>query len=234
MTAVTEDLNTKRSAGSKVSILVAASTTLYFGILLCRDSSGYAVQGDKTADLQFAGVANEAKDNASGAAGDVEVEAWDEGVFRLALEGGGAAITDIGTKVYVFDNATVCKASQLTEGDEWVYVGEIVKIDDDTSYVWVDIQPHGSRGIEPAGLYTVQVAGVNATTFDLSTAAADYDGSGLIVDTVLSVESFVTATGAHDGLKVETTDWTLAAGVVSTVGDETANTWKMTFLGRLQ
>lgn len=235
MTAVTADLNTPRRDGARISIPVAAATALYFGTLLCRDASGNAVSASLTSGLSFAGVANEAQDNSAGAAGDKDVLAWDRGNFRFALEGGSAAVGDIGKKVYVFDNATVATADELAAANPFLYVGRIVAIDDDTSYVWVDIEPLADAGPEASGkqLFQVQLAGVNATAFDLSTVAAEYGGSDFLVDTVISVESFVTATAAHDDLKVVTTDWTLAAGVLSTVGNETANTWKISFLGRL-
>lgn len=237
MTAVTADLYTKRKQGSKVQIDVAASTTLYTGTLICRDGSGNAVNAAINSAYSFAGVADEAVDNSTGSAGDKEIRCWDDGLFRLALEGGSAAQGDIGKKVYVHDNATVATADALGGDEAFVYVGTIRELDEDNAgYVWVEIDPQGSPGPQADGksVFSVRVAGVNATAFDLSTAAAAYGGSDFYVDSMIGAVSYLTADGTLvDGLLVVTTDWTLADGVLTTVNDETNNTWDITFLGRL-
>jgi hypothetical protein len=225
MTAVTSDLDTSRRSGGLRGLPVAAATILYVGILACIDALGRAVQGADTAGLKFAGVVDRAADNSSGAAEDIDVEVWRQGVFQFAVEG-GCTQADIGKDVYVKDNATVGFLEDVTNR---VRVGKLVGIED-ASYGWVAID---ADGLQTSGSYTIEVVGPNATDFDLSSAAAKYGGSDFYVQEVLHAEGFVTATHASDGRKIAATHWTLAGGTLTAVGDETANTWLITFIGRL-
>ena len=233
MTAVTTDLNTPRRIGDTRSFDVGAAAQLFAGTLVNFDTAtDVLVDGTDAANRSFAGIAAEARDNSSGAAGDLVAEIYDSGEFLLAHSGGPTA-ADIGKRVYLKDNATVDWLANVTNP---IYVGCVVGMGENAGDVWVKIEPDAPTPAQARAdrLYCVEVPGVNATAFDLSSAAAEYGGDDFVVSEVISVQSFVTATGGSDGLKVVTTDWTLAAGAISAVGDETLNTWVMYFLGTLQ
>jgi len=223
MTAVTSNLDTPARAGSVRAHPIAAATALYAGILIALSTTGYAVSGVDTAGYKFVGVARAAQDNSAGAAGALDIEVYKEGVFSFAI----AAVTqaDIGRDVYIVDNATVGFSESVTKR---VRVGKIVAVDDST-HAWVQIDTTASRD----GLRTFLVVGPNATDFDFTGAAAEQGGSDFYVDSVIAAEAYVAATGASAGLKKVTTDWTLAAGVLTAVGDESANVWVITALGHL-
>jgi len=230
MTAVTADLETIRQQGNKSSLPVGDAETLYAGTLLCTDSDGYAVDGEDAAGLRFAGVADEAGDNSAGSDGDVEVVAWKSGEFLFTVEG-GCLQSDLDKPVYLHDNATV---ALLGDVDNAVYVGRIVGIESATQ-AWIQIEPNveAPDASRVDKVYTFEATGVDTTAFDLSTQAALFGGSDFYVEEVLHIHGFVTVSGASDGRKVVTTDWTLASGVLSTAGDETTNTWSISILGRL-
>lgn len=234
MTAVTTDLNTPRREGNTRNYPVGATATILAGTLLCWDTANDdIVNGADAAARSFAGVASEAVDNSAGASGALAVEVFDRGEFLFA-HGEALTVADIGKEVYLADNATVDFMENITNP---IFVGVITGIGEQSANdCWVEIQPDAPTPARARGdrLYLVEVAGVNATAFDLAAAAAEYGGSDFTVTTVLSVQSFVTSGGASDGLKFVTSDWTLASGAISAVGDETANTWVIHFLGRLQ
>ena len=109
MPALTQDRNTSRREGVELDYEVAAGAKIYAGSLVCLNTSGYAVPGADTAGYKFLGVAQEQKDNSSGANGDLTVRVRRTGVHRFA--GTALAITDIGTSVYVSDDQTVAKST---------------------------------------------------------------------------------------------------------------------------
>jgi hypothetical protein len=139
----------------------------------------------------------------------------------------GLAATDVSRKVYLVDDQTVGTIEESAV-DNNVYVG-ILREYVSATEGWVEIDPDG-KGVEQ---FTVEVTGVNAAAFDLATEAAAFGGGDFYVLEVDHIEGFVTATGTSAGRQIVTTDWTLAAGVLSTVGNETANTWVITFKGEL-
>jgi len=122
VTATTTDIYTPRYEGELQVFDVAASQTLYGGSLVCvKTSDGYVYDGADTAGYKFAGIAERAVDNASGADAAEEVLVRDSGVVELDIA--AAAITDIFKPVYLKDNATVAFAAGVTNG---VYVGRMV------------------------------------------------------------------------------------------------------------
>lgn len=235
MSEATSDLLTQMRPSGLAALSMAAAVTLWSMTLLCANSAGYAVNpedGSSVDGYRFVGVVKNGIDNSAGAAGDQVVEYYSNGDFLFAKDTITAA--DIGEEVYLVDNATVCLAGNANSTG--IAVGTMVGFDSESGKVWVRINDHSGLAVEQAKqAFSVSVAGVNADALDLSTVAELYGGTGFYVDSVVSVLAIVTATNAaatplH---KVVTTHWTLAAGVLSCVGDETANTLLITFVGRL-
>lgn len=81
---------------------VAASATIYEGSAVGDNGSGYARQ--LNAGDPFRGFALRKADNASGAAGDVDVHVRQKG--RIVLTISALAITDVGKPVYASDGNT--------------------------------------------------------------------------------------------------------------------------------
>lgn len=220
MTAATTDRATTSRAGSRHYHGLASAVLILAGCLCCLDASGDLVDGADATALQFAGVAESGAD----ATEDDGVNVLVDGEHLFAASGLTAA--DIGKPVFLVDNQTVGLADDT---DYQIRVGTLVGIETSTA-VWVRIEPVAKRRVEQ---FTVEIAGVNAAAFDLAAKAADFGGAGFVIKAVQHIESFVTATGASDDRKIVTTDWTLTAGVLAAVGDETANTWVITFTGHL-
>jgi len=128
MSALTAYRNTPSRDGSPFEGPVAATTEIFAGSLIARDSSGNLVPVTATTGLVGAGRAEEYVDNSTGAAADVNC-AYKAGVFRWA---NGDTITKahIGDTAYGFDDQTVKRVSTGLSP-----VGVIVDVDDDG--VWV-------------------------------------------------------------------------------------------------
>ena len=99
LTAVVDD---ERQNGELVSLKLAA-VKVWKGALLTFNSAGYADVGD--ADEPFAGVAAETVDNSGGAAGDLEVRVWREGI--VTLNKATAVQADVGLNAFCADDSTV-------------------------------------------------------------------------------------------------------------------------------
>lgn len=236
MAATTTDIALTRTEGGSISYPLAASAHLYAGAFACLNSSGNLVNGADTSGLRFAGIVQEETDNSSGSAGDLSAEIIVEGTYELAAL--GLAAGDEGKYVFLIDNQTVGLSSD-GDVDNHIRVGRILEVVSATKAV-VDLEPgHLSDNTDaPLGelrQYVVEVAGVNATTFDLTDPAEALGGVDFYIDAIVAVRAIVTGTGADasPARKVVTTHWTLAAGVLSAVGNETANTWLITFNGKL-
>ena len=228
------DIDTPRRGSSYRAFPMAATALVLAGCLACLNTSDQLVDGADTAGLRFAGVVREYVDNSDGAAGDEDGEVWTEGEFALA--GTGFAAGDVGKTVFLLDNQTVGLADAAGV-DQMIPVGVITEVVSSTE-VWVQITPNLGKAqdaLGPPRQYTIEIAGVNATAFDLDASAALFGGAGFYVRSVQAVRAIVTSTGAAASplRKVVTTHWTLASGVISAVGDETLNTWQITFLGNL-
>jgi hypothetical protein len=225
MTAATSDRVTKRRDPQYQDYGVEEDAIIYAGTLVCLNPDGYAVAGADTAGFRFVGMAREAVDNTDGADGAVNVKCDRKGVFKLAAT--GLAASDVGRKVYLVDDQTVGTVEESAV-DNNVYVGRLREYVSATEG-WVEIDP-GGQGLDQ---YTIEIAGVNATAFNLATEAALAGGGDFYVLEVDNATAYVTADGTLAGRKVVTTHWTLSNGVLSTVGNETANTWVIHFKGEL-
>jgi predicted RecA/RadA family phage recombinase len=88
----------------------ASSVNLYAGTLAFFDAStGYIVADDNAGANAFAGVVYQQCDNSGGSAGDLEVELYTDGIFRLT----GSSFTQAtnGDLVYAIDNYTIQASS---------------------------------------------------------------------------------------------------------------------------
>ncbi len=126
MTALSADKSVERYEGDLISLVVKANTTIYKGSLVTSDAAGYAIPAANTAGTFFMGVAAE-----HGTAGQT-IRVYRKGIFNFVAA--NMAITDIGSRVYVADSATVTK----TVGNG-IYVGKIMAVDSATS-VWVALE----------------------------------------------------------------------------------------------
>ena len=224
MTALSAETSYKARSGIKDSFGVAASTKLWTGALVCLSASGYLVNAADTAGLTFAGLNVRTVDNSDGSNADLSAEVYlgDE----WELEGAGFAITDVGKKVYVVDNATIGLGDDANV-DNHILVGEIVQFVDSTR-VWVKLLPFQKAGEQ----MTIEIAGTNATALDLSSVAAALGGADIHVDSVQSMQAYVTADGSLDGLRTSS-DYAVADGEITPDGDESANTLVITLFGVL-
>ncbi|MHB0874564.1 MAG: capsid cement protein [Anaerolineae bacterium] len=127
MCALSADKLVERYDGQVIALTCKAGTTIYKGGLVAIDATGYAVPAGDVAAHVFMGVALE------GATALQSVRLYRNGVFNFVAA--GMAVTDMGARVYVSDDATV-----TTTVGNGVFVGRIVKVDSATS-VWVDIGP---------------------------------------------------------------------------------------------
>lgn len=227
MSVATGDLDTQRREGKLTTFRVAAAVLLYAGVMAALDADGNVVPAEDDAAQHFVGIVREQVDNSAGDAGDLDVELEAEGTFLLT--GADFSASDVGKPVYVVDDATIGLADAT---DHQVMVGHIVEWVSATK-VWVRLC--GERKQAEVRQWTLEVAGVNAAAVDLSSLAADYGGTDFYILEVVAARADVTSTGAAATVhrKVATTHWTLADGVLSMVGNETANTWLLTFRGYL-
>lgn len=236
MTAATADLETPFRPGNVYRLPLAAGVLIFAGTLVCIDPGDSCLakdpeDGSAIDGWRFAGVAAEAGDNSDGAdnAEKVAVHAGD--VHKIACV---CSPDDVGRPVYLIDNATVGLAE--TSG---VHLDKPVGTIDayiDGAYAWVAINDHrGMREERPGRQFQVTVAGPNADDFDLTSAAAQLGGSDFYIESVVSALAIVASTGAPATpmLKGIPTTATLSGGVLTAVGDESANLWIITFIGRL-
>lgn len=126
MTALSADKSVERYEGDLISLVVKANTTIYKGSLVTSDAAGYAIPAANTAGTFFMGVAAE-----HGTAGQT-IRVYRKGIFNFVAA--NMAITDIGSRVYVGDSATV-----TTTVGNGIYVGKIMAVDSATS-VWVSLE----------------------------------------------------------------------------------------------
>jgi hypothetical protein len=92
-----------------IELPVATSTTIYQGALVCKNASGYAVPGSTATTLTAMGWAEATVTN-SGSNGAVTIKVK-PGVGWVANSASADAIatTEIGSWVYIVDDATVAK-----------------------------------------------------------------------------------------------------------------------------
>ena len=136
MAALTAERDTKRRAGDRLSVPMAA-TKVFAGSLVCvSTATGFATKGAVATTLVALGVATETVDNSAGAAGDKRVEIDRDGWFKFANSAAADLIArdDIGKDCYVVDDQTVA----LTDGAaSRSKAGKIRDVDADGG-VWIE------------------------------------------------------------------------------------------------
>lgn len=133
--SLSADRNTYFAQPEIESYPVYQSTKIYAGSLVMLNSTGYAIPGADTASCTFVGVAQEYIDNSAGASGAKRVTVRRLGCHRFAY-GGTAAITLIGTMVYLVDDQTVNVAGSTTND---IPCGKVAQVDTTLNQVWIDI-----------------------------------------------------------------------------------------------
>lgn len=118
---------------------VLTATKIPAGVLVARDTSGYAKNATDAASLTFAGVAKEQADNTDGATGDITVKVHTKGRFKFAAAATYTA-ADIGKQVYVSDNETVAVAAPSHS----LKCGRLIAVDA-SGDVWVEIDADVNR-----------------------------------------------------------------------------------------
>ena len=233
MAAATADRNTVYRGGIiLLACLLNAAMTGYAGTLACTDADGYIVDATETANRRFAGVFQERVTGGS-ADGDTSATLYKAGEFKFASS--GLTQADVGKPVFLIDNQTVVKSNHASVLN-WIFVGYITEVVS-AAECWVDIRPGEAppQGVPGAKMQmTFSIAGTNAAAYNLATAAGKLGGSDFYVTSVESCEAYVTAGGASAGLKVSPGNFTLANGVITGVGNETANTLVFTVSGYLR
>lgn len=154
--AVTANQIVKRQDGKRRSYPVAASTRIYEGTLVFINAAGNADDDTATGVNAFAGIAVAEANNASGLAGDIEVEVYTEGDFELT--GTGLALTDNGMPIYADDNY----ACVLALGATSVRIGTVVRTVSTTKCI-VAIKPGQVGALEVAPLTTISIADAAGT-----------------------------------------------------------------------
>lgn len=109
--AVTVGQVVKRQDGNR-GFGPAAVAVLYEGTLAFNNASGYVDDDVASGVNKFAGVVITEVDNSGGAAGDLSVDLWTEGVFEL--QGTGFTQGTVGSDIYASDNYTVTTSSSST------------------------------------------------------------------------------------------------------------------------
>lgn len=111
--------NERFAAGWQLPFLVAASTIIYKGALVCINSSGYLVPADDATGLRFVGVARDRANNSSGSDGDAESVVVTQG--SNVVKKNKAKQSDVGRDAFCVDDETVAVST-----DHSVYAGLIV------------------------------------------------------------------------------------------------------------
>lgn len=164
----------------KLSLPVAASTTIYAGSLVAL-SAGYAVPASAALGLVAVGKAEFDADNASGSAGAINATVV-IGAFRFDNSGGGDAIAqaNVGALAYIVDDQTVALTSNSGARSA---AGRILQID--STGVWVFVGVESIELLQLASLKQAQYLKVAAdgaaNTATAETAFARISRTGVIV-----------------------------------------------------
>jgi len=136
MTALAADRDTRKKPGILGEGPVAETKKIYGGAAVCFNATGYVTPGDDAANLIFAGIATEQKDNSSGSDGDLDVTFERDGLHLMILD---TAITqaNVGDMVYLVDDQSVDLAANVTENIFCGVIAEYVT----TTLAYIDITP---------------------------------------------------------------------------------------------
>jgi hypothetical protein len=144
MSAATADREAKNYLEQLRAYPVAAATTIYNGVAVAVNASGYAVLLTDSAAVKFVGIASEGVINTTavgfGSNGDLNVKVHTRGVH--AMVSAGLAITDQHVDLYWADNQTVQKAPTNQ------YAGKLARYTSATEAL-VDIEP--ALTVQPVG-----------------------------------------------------------------------------------
>ncbi|MCH9780603.1 MAG: hypothetical protein K0U36_04885 [Alphaproteobacteria bacterium] len=133
MTAATKDRYFAYRAGETAGYAVAASTTIFAGVVVEVNASGYVTNATAGANKHYMGVTTETANNSGGANGDAEVIVRQRGTVGLQNNSTNAiTASNIGGLAYLADNQTV---DSLATGR--TALGRIEAID--SEYVWVQL-----------------------------------------------------------------------------------------------
>lgn len=128
--------NTVTRSGVILAALVAASTKIELGKIVCANAAGYAVEGSTATTLTALGLAQATVDNSAGANGALTVEVK-RGVFKFANSATDAVTqASVGKTVYIEDDETVA----ATDGGDPVTksaAGKCLGVEADG--VWVEV-----------------------------------------------------------------------------------------------
>jgi len=127
--------NTVRKAaypGHKTLAPVQAGSTIYKGAFVATDASGYVVEAADTSNYDFLGVATQYVDNASGNAGDVNIEVETGNEIFWAYS--SAAQTDNGQEVYATGDDTLATSASNID-----VAGKIMRVSVGTGW-WVKLK----------------------------------------------------------------------------------------------
>jgi hypothetical protein len=110
--ALTQDHNTPRRDAVDFEFPVAAGVWIHAGAIVALTTTGYAAPGGAADTAQGVGIAQEAVDNRTGAAGDRSVKVR-RGCFALDNSGGADALSlaDLWKPCYIVDDETVAKTN---------------------------------------------------------------------------------------------------------------------------
>lgn len=200
--AVTANQVIERASGCRKSFPVAASTTIYEGSLVFVNASGYADDDTASGANVFAGVAITEQDNGTGSNGDLNVECFRDGDFKLT--GSGFAQSSVGLDVYATDNYTL----SLTATGDAVRIGKITEYISSTKVmVSIDCLNNDSPKFDGLTLQTLTFNGATtANVVTIPTNLADAlslvssAGDILVVDTTTGAVAITVTTSAASGL----------------------------------
>lgn len=211
MSAVTTDQIRTSKSDDSTAIPVAATTKIPNAVLVCRDTSGNAVNAADTAGLRLAGVSTQPADNTAGAAGALNVNVTD-GRFLFAAS--GLAAGDEGKLVFVTDNNTVGLTST-----NWVCAGRIAQVVSATS-AWIDVCTDADEAIQIVRIHVGTVAAGQSDAL-----AASYKLPTGRRGNLLAVSSYcVDCTGTATVDVKEGTDSVLSAVMTQTDATHVAGT----------
>lgn len=225
MAALSSERETVTRKGAAIVLPVLAGVVIFGGALVAVDEDGFAQPAANTAGLIVVGVADATVDNTDGDDGDLEVTARCGAQFKLDTTTLTSA--DVGRMAWVVDDQTV---GRLSAASNAIPVGRVVEADGASA--WIEVKAPVRAGPQQ---FLVRIAGVNATALNLGAFAATLGGTDIYVRSVNFMLAIETSSNnpASPLQKVLTTHYTLSNGVISTVGNETANTLLIALTGEL-
>jgi hypothetical protein len=163
MTALTVDTDRATSGGTLRRLPLEASANPFLGSVLSFAADGYV--HELVAGEPFAGICSKGIQTGPTADGDVNVEAV-AGRFQAILYISGAALTDIGKRVYATDDNTFA----FTQAAASTYIGKVIGLEA-SGYAIVECT---TDELVPVKTYRLAAAGTALTNSTTRTALASY------------------------------------------------------------